>query len=358
MDISEDACGLQESASDGEMSKDCSLHSSQPSMSPGHLEPISCFLDEDSDKQSNMLPDAEDACCVCSDGSSIQTEPLLPHRPLSSFSFSLAPLPSSGSFDGERVEGITLDMESVAPLLAIHLQQEAHAQSLAPCSRRRFSGLVAAGAEPVLQRYGTIRRIPFTHFAGRVLTLRNQYDLPSALYFDPAFREACAARGLQREQLRCVSPAFAEWLMGLPSGWTELAPRPGGCIHPLRDWRTWAQRHDVLSVFSGVAGLDLGLSCWCDPVAYVEICVDATSVLQARMGDGSLQRRPIFNDVRSVRAQDLGRRVVGVVGGVPCFGSSVAGGREGLGHPETALLYELLRLVLETEAVFFFHREC
>ena len=58
----------------------------------------------------------------------------------------------------------------------------------------------------------------------------------------------------------------------------------------------------VLSLFSGIGGLDLGVHLAIPSarnVAFVEGEAFGAAILQARMEDGSLDEAPIWNDVRS-----------------------------------------------------------
>ena len=70
--------------------------------------------------------------------------------------------------------------------LGILLRQADNAASL---HGRRNAELVPHGEEPVLQVYGTLRCVPATHKAAKVLTVRNKRELPACLSFDPHFRK-------------------------------------------------------------------------------------------------------------------------------------------------------------------------
>ena len=97
--------------------------------------------------------------------------------------------------------------------LRIALQQVEGAAGLAG---RRSAKLVARGEEPRLNMYGTLPCFDATHRVAKVLTVRNQRELPSCLHFDPQFRSQVS--GTQLRELRFVTPAFGEWLMGLTWG--------------------------------------------------------------------------------------------------------------------------------------------
>ena len=63
--------------------------------------------------------------------------------------------------------------------LGILLRQADNAASL---HGRRNAELVPHGEEPVLQVYGTLRCVPATHKAAKVLTVRNKRELPACLF--------------------------------------------------------------------------------------------------------------------------------------------------------------------------------
>ena len=228
-----------------------------------------------------------------------------------------------------------------------------------PCNiavrARCSSGVVAEGKEPTIKYYATIRHCELSYrvCSSRVMTYRNLLTLPAQLYFDPVFKQSCRRHNLPRAALRTVNPAFAEWVMGLPRGWTALAPLQITSPHGI-PWPHWPRRYRTLSLFSGIAGLDFGLAPWCEVVAYVEKSADATALLQARMADGSLDLGTIHREVRDVRGGALPPGIDGVTAGFPCSGTSQAGRREGLGHDATALIEHVFRLVDETHCSWFF----
>lgn len=109
----------------------------------------------------------------------------------------------------------------------------------------------------------------------------------------------------------------------------------------------------VLSLFSGIGGLDLGVrrvfpdAEW---VAYVEREAFAAGVLAARVSDGSLAPAPLYaGDVRKFPAADLRGRVDLVTAGFPCPPVSHAGKRRGT-EDERWLWPEVARVLRETEA--------
>lgn len=92
--------------------------------------------------------------------------------------------------------------------------------------------------------------------------------------------------------------------------------------HPLR----------VLSLFSGIGGLDAGVRAAC-PAArtkvYVERDLYCTAVLAARMADGSLDAAPVWDSAESFPAGRFHGLIDCVIGGPPCQPISIAGRRKG-----------------------------
>ncbi len=263
-------------------------------------------------------------------------------------------LPPSGYVSGNGIKTVQVEFPG-APPLQIKLVQAAEVELLSPATQQRHSsGLISVGMEPTIHYYGTVRGASTTHFAARFLTRRNQRDLPACLYFDPTFIESCAQHCLCREAMRTVSPAFGEWLMGLPRGWTDLEACKVPRQHPVCLWPRRSRRWRTLSLFSGIGALDWGLSAFCQTVAFVEKSAAATAVLQKRIRDGLLEECPVFSDVRTVSVASLGTPIDGIIAGFPCTGTSRAGVQAGLGNMETALVDEVFRLAGETRCLFIF----
>lgn len=110
-----------------------------------------------------------------------------------------------------------------------------------------------------------------------------------------------------------------------------------------------------LDLFSGIGGLTLALSSWVRPVAYCENDRYAQGVLLSRMRDGSLPVSPIWDDVRSLTPEALGRcRIDIIVGGFPCQDISIAGNGECLEGKRSGLVFEVFRLIRELRPTFVF----
>lgn len=114
-----------------------------------------------------------------------------------------------------------------------------------------------------------------------------------------------------------------------------------------------------LDLFSGIGGITHGLRDIAVPIAYCDSSEAARNVLLANMSRGKLPRAPICEDVRDVGRAWLKRNAKThrpdlLVAGFPCVGFSIAGHREGLAQDESALFYEVLRVVDETRAPMIF----
>jgi len=92
--------------------------------------------------------------------------------------------------------------------------------------------------------------------------------------------------------------------------------------HPIR----------ILSLCSGVAGLDLGVKLACPgvrTVCYVELESYAASVLVARMADKTLDDAPVWDSVFTFDGRPWRGKVDCIIGGFPCTPHSVAGKKRG-----------------------------
>lgn len=106
----------------------------------------------------------------------------------------------------------------------------------------------------------------------------------------------------------------------------------------------------VLSLFSGVGGLDLALRIALPQsrvVCYVEGEVYAAAVLAARMAEGAMDDAPIWSDVRTFDGRPWRGIVDLIIGGFPCQDISNAGNREGIGGKHSGLWCEFTRIIRE-----------
>ena len=243
-----------------------------------------------------------------------------------------------------------------APPLNIVVRQVS--EPFASLSRiaRATSGVCPASYERIVNYYGTIRAHPGSFTSPGFMTNRNKTELPQSLLCDPVFQQAVSARGKSLHEFRAVSPHFAEWLFGFPYGWTDgtLGKCTDLATHLVSQWPQRSRKHRVASVFTGIGGLDFGLSPWVEPALYIEQDEDALAVLHARMSDGSLPCCPVVKDVCDVASANLPADIDGIVAGFPCTDTSGAGLRQGMQGAETHLVMELLRIVDMTSCTFLF----
>ena len=106
--------------------------------------------------------------------------------------------------------------------------------------------------------------------------------------------------------------------------------------------------HTYISLFSGVAGLDLGIKIAFPQtrcIAYCENNKAASDRLQCRIADGSIDDAPIWDDVRTFPSQLYRGRAGGIVAGFPCPDYSVAGKRAGIVGKHGQLWNALKRVI-------------
>ena len=87
----------------------------------------------------------------------------------------------------------------------------------------------------------------------------------------------------------------------------------------------------VLSLCSGIGGLDLGYSAATGSrtVCYVEREAFAAATLVARMEDSTLEDAPIWDDLKTFDGKPWRGKVDTVIAGFPCQAVSIAGKRDG-----------------------------
>jgi DNA (cytosine-5)-methyltransferase 1 len=108
-----------------------------------------------------------------------------------------------------------------------------------------------------------------------------------------------------------------------------------------------------LDLFSGIGGLSIALGEWVRPIAYCENDCYAQGVLLSRMAAGDIPRAPIWDDVRTLKGQDLPQIDI-LYGGFPCQDISVAGNGKGLEGERSGLFFEIVRLAQEIRPKFLF----
>lgn len=109
-----------------------------------------------------------------------------------------------------------------------------------------------------------------------------------------------------------------------------------------------------LDLFSGIGGISIALSPWVKPIAYCENESYAQGVLLSRMAEGYLPVAPIWDDIRTLKADMLPCRPDIIYGGFPCQDISTAGHGVGLEGERSGLFYEIVRLAEEIKPTFIF----
>ena len=102
-----------------------------------------------------------------------------------------------------------------------------------------------------------------------------------------------------------------------------------------------------LSLFSGIGGFELAataLNCF-KVEQFVEIDLESQYVLTQHYPN-----IPIHSDIRTFSATR--GQYDCIWGGFPCTGTSNAGKRSGLAHPESSLWWEMLRIIIEARPSF------
>ena len=113
---------------------------------------------------------------------------------------------------------------------------------------------------------------------------------------------------------------------------------------------------NVLSLFSGIGGLDLAVKLaipGARTVLYVEGEAAAVAVLAAHMEAGRLDAAPVWSDVTTLDARDLRGAVDCIIAGAPCQPYSVAGQRRG-DEDERYLWPSIFRVIDECQPALVF----
>lgn len=104
--------------------------------------------------------------------------------------------------------------------------------------------------------------------------------------------------------------------------------------------------YTVISAFSGIGGLDLGVSAAIPTrtICYIEREITCARVLAQRAEEGLLDDAPIYSDVKTFPTELFAGKVDILIGGFPCQPFSVAGKQEG-SEDERNLWPDTLRLI-------------
>lgn len=104
----------------------------------------------------------------------------------------------------------------------------------------------------------------------------------------------------------------------------------------LREYNVDTRTFNILSICSGVGGLELGVGLAVPnarTVCYVESEIYATAILAERMAENALDSAPVWTDLRTFDGKPWRGKVDCIVGGYPCQPFSAAGHRRGENDP-------------------------
>ena len=113
---------------------------------------------------------------------------------------------------------------------------------------------------------------------------------------------------------------------------------------------------NILSVCSGVAGLDIGIkrvARLARTVCYIEREISCCKILESRMQDGLLDDAPIWTDLKSFDGKPWRGVVDCIIAGIPCQGNSMAGKRKLETDPRN-LWPDTRRILREVGPRYFF----
>lgn len=201
----------------------------------------------------------------------------------------------------------------------------------------------------VLHNWGCLRLFSSTRSANaRYLSCRGKQDLANMVYHWEDYRHACEDMNMPRQ--RCLTVRLGEYFSGLPPGWTKPGRRAvdPDVFFQMFPWLlpdSALQTVPVLSLFSGILGLELGLSEFVHAEAYVECDPLCREIIAARMADGLIKKAKLISDVRKYTPETESNDFVGITAGFPCQGVSKAGLRKGQLDHRSGLVSEVFRLI-------------
>jgi len=113
--------------------------------------------------------------------------------------------------------------------------------------------------------------------------------------------------------------------------------------------------YSIISLFSGIGGLDLGVASVIPSrtICYVERDIACARVLAARASEGLLDEAPIYSDIRTFPTELFAGRVDGIIGGFPCQPFSLAGKQKG-SEDERNMWPDTIRVIREIRPRFAF----
>jgi site-specific DNA-cytosine methylase len=106
---------------------------------------------------------------------------------------------------------------------------------------------------------------------------------------------------------------------------------------------------NAIDLFSGLGGISYALKDIVKTVAYCDNEQQSRDVLLSRMESGHIARAPICNDVKKLTKTWLKKnnrkKPEAILAGFPCTGFSSAGKKNGFENDDSALFFEILRII-------------
>ncbi|CAK9032423.1 unnamed protein product [Durusdinium trenchii] len=210
----------------------------------------------------------------------------------------------------------------------------------------------------VMQSFGSVRLYGATYRANiGYLSQRGKQDFGTQICYWDQYKRACRANKVKRNgQHRFVPPLLAEWIAGIPRDWTlpecgkVCRERYNELFPPVSE----EAAYPVISMFSGIGGLELGLREVCFPIQYVEQNEHCVAVLRSRMFEKMIADGPVAEDVTTyIPSPSIKKRARGICAGFPCQDICQAGHCLGLQGERSYLVDHVFRVADECESVSF-----
>ena len=169
-------------------------------------------------------------------------------------------------------------------------------------------------------------------------------DLANQIRYSTKFKEFLK----EKKDCRYLNREVGEYLSGFPRGWTDPTPFAvcRGTFekmfpHVSADVLTKNEgKIPVVSCFSGIAGLELGLARWVYPTTMAERDSACQKILRQRMSEGLLHKSRLVADVTKFQGGD-DPEAEGCVGGFPCQDTSTAGLMCGMTGERSSMVKEI-----------------
>ena len=204
------------------------------------------------------------------------------------------------------------------------------------------SGLVKKKMK--IHRFGTLRRHAATFSVSSALGIRGCRDFANGIFYSTKYKKAM----LGRTRGKFVNPCLAEWVMGHHRNWTSTS---GACDAPPAQQREG--RITTASLFSGVAGIEVGVAKTMKTTLYCECDAAAQAVLHKRISDKHIDAGEVRGLVQDVTEDDL-QDIDCITAGFPCPDIALPGSRVGLGGQRSSLFREVIKAAVKSGCKYLF----